>query len=84
MTWNYRLCKQTYKNDIGYDEVFYEIKEAYYNKNGEIWAVTERAQSVYSETIDGVKQCLEWMQVALQKDIVDLDTFVFAKQDPPN
>jgi hypothetical protein len=84
MTWNYRLCKQTYKNEVGYDEVFYEIREAYYNKAGEICAVTERAQSVYGETIDGVKQCLEWMQVALQKDIIDLDTFVFAKQDPPN
>lgn len=80
--WNYRLCKTTYNKGEEYEEVGYEIREAYYNKDGGIWAVTEEAKGVYSdEGIDGVKQVLEWMKLALDKDIIDLDTFVFAKAD---
>ena len=80
MTWNYRLCKQTYKDTVGHDELFYEIREAYYNKDGGIWAVTENAKGVCGDTPADIKQCLEWMQIALQKDIIDLDTFIFAER----
>ncbi len=80
MTWNYRLCKQTYRGD-GYEEDSYEIREAYYNKDGSIWAVTENAKGVYGDTIESAKECITWMQQAFEKEIIDLDTFVFAKAD---
>ena len=77
MTWNYRVCKETYGNGTQNVEIGYSIREAYYNKNGGIWAVTERAKSPYGESIEEIKQCLELMRLALNKEVIDLDTFVF-------
>jgi lactam utilization protein B len=81
MTWNYRVCKSVYKDD-GYEEVNYEIHEAYYNPDGSIWAVTENAVSVHGENPEEVKAVLEKMNAALEKEVLDLDTFVFAPQQP--
>lgn len=78
--WNYRVCKSTYKGD-GYEEVTYEIREAYYNADGSIWAVTETAKGVFGDNIQEIKQCLEWMQLAVNKEVIDLDTLVFAPMD---
>lgn len=97
--WNYRLCKKTHRTDENDPDkiicVSYEIHEAYYNDDGEIWAVTEDAVTVgaYMEYIDRLDeteeeklvelaQTLGWMQLALAKGIIDLDTYVFADQDP--
>ena len=84
MSWNYRLCKETYRKDCADEEVGYSIREAYYNKNGGIWAITEHAIGVYGESVDDIKRCLEWMQSALEKEIIDLDVFVFEKADSDN
>ena len=80
MSWNYRLCKSVYKG-ADYEEVTYDIREAYYNKDGGIWAITDNAVGIVGEDIDSVKQSLTWMQLALEKEVIDLDTFVFAKAD---
>ena len=80
MTWNYRLCKETYK-DNDYEEVGYQIKEAYYNKAGGIWAVTENGASIYGESVEEAKEVLKKMQLVFEKEVLDLDGFVFAKAD---
>jgi len=79
--WNYRVCKETYSKNTQDEEVMYTIREAYYNKDGGIWAVTEGAKGVSGESIDDLKQALEWMHLAINKEVLDLDTFVFAKAD---
>ncbi len=81
MTWNYRLCKETYSKGTQDEEVGFEIREAYYNKSGGVWAVTETAARPFGESPDELKNVLERMNTALEKDIIDLDTFVFAKPD---
>ena len=78
--WNYRLCKKTHKYDT-YEEVLFSIHEAYYNKAGGIWAITEESVNVYGDSIDDVKQALSWMNLALSKETIDLDTLVFDKPD---
>lgn len=78
--WNYRLCKSTYHGD-GYEEVTIDIREVYYNDDGSIWAVTENAVGIVGETVDEVKSALEKMNLALGKDIIDLDTIVYSKPD---
>ena len=80
MTWNYRLCKETYK-DGDFEEVGYQIKEAYYNKEGGIWAVTENGASIYGESVEEAREVLQKMQSAFEKEVLDLDGFVFAKAD---
>jgi len=80
MSWNYRVCKSTYTvGDIS--EASFEIREVYYNKVGDITAVTENAVGVVGDDIDEIKIVLGKMQLALSKDVVDLDTIVFAKYD---
>ena len=81
MSWNYRVCKETYKPGTPQEEVSFEIKEVYYNKSGEIWAVSENGASVYGETPDEVNEVLEKMNRATNKEVIDLDTLVFAKRD---
>ena len=78
--WNYRLCKQTYRSE-SFEEVAYEIREAYYNKDGGIWAVTENAARPFGESPGELTTVLDRMKTALDKEIIDLDTFVFARQD---
>jgi len=80
MTWNYRVVRTTY-NDNDYDEVSYQIKEAYYNKAGGIWAVTENGASIYGESVEEAKEVLKKMQLVFEKEVLDLDGFVFAKAD---
>lgn len=79
--WDYRLVKVTYNKGEEHEEVAYEIREAYYNKDGSIWAVTEEAKGIYGEDIAGILQVLEWMKMATEKEIIDLDTFVFVEPD---
>lgn len=96
--WNYRLCKKTHRGDTNDPNkvtcVSYEIHEAYYNKDGSVWAITEDPVTVgsyleFMEEIDEIEaeklaelgKTLDWMRLALDKEIIDLDTYVFAQPD---
>ena len=87
-TWNYRLCKETVREHDGTPVFYYSLREAYYNDNEEVWAVTENAVGIgfdqYSfDTFDPVEETassLARMQQALERPILDLDTIVFAEQ----
>ena len=78
MSWNYRLCKSTYKG-ADYEEVSFTIREVYYNKDGTIWAVTENGTSPFGENVEEVKDVLAKMSSAFEKEIIDIDTLIFAK-----
>jgi hypothetical protein len=81
-TWNHRVVKVTYNKGEAGEEVAYEIREAYYNKDGSIWAVNDSATGVYSdEGIEGLMVSLTRMTNACKQEIIDLDTFVFAQAD---
>lgn len=77
MTWNYRVCKTTYTGE-GFEEVNYEIHEAYYNKDGSIWAVTQNAVAAHAESVQELKEVLSKMAEALNKPVIDLDDYTFA------
>lgn len=87
-TWNYRLCSETAREHDGKPVIYYSLREAYYNDDGEIWAVTENATGLgfdrypFEDTdpLDTVRVSLDRMRLALDKPIVDLDTIVFASQ----
>lgn len=72
MTWNYRLYKQTYAKGTEIEEVSFTIRETYYDENGKINGYTEPV-SPQSESVEGMKWVLEKMQLALNKDVIDLD-----------
>lgn len=72
MTWNYRVCKETYKLGTPDAEEYYSIREVYYDGD-KITSVTENAVGVSGYTFEEIQFSLEKMQLALNKDIVDID-----------
>ena len=94
MSWNYRICKTTttgeYPGGEKWTNICYAIHETYYNPAGEIWATTENPIPPLADTAPGtdneteeeclasIRDQLEKMTAALDKDVVDLDTIVFA------
>lgn len=86
MSWNYRVCKETINEFTSYS-----IREAYYNDDNGIWAVSKDPMSAYSEIMDNdlteegalkeLKSDLDKMLLALDKDIIDLTDFVFAEHE---
>lgn len=76
MSWNYRLCKQTYG-----DEVLYGIHEVYYNKSGKITAVTLNPVTFTAETSEEVRTSIERAAIAFNRDVVDLDTIEYAPEE---
>jgi len=79
--WNYRLCKITYQPGTEWEEVSYEIREAYYNEDGSIWAITDTVVGVYGASVEETQKCIERMNLAYNKEVIDLDTFVFAPRN---
>jgi len=84
--WNNRVCKET-KGDT----VTYEIREVYYNDDGEIWAVTQEPVGVHSAVWDigfpedfflnEMKETIRRLDKAMTQPIIDLDTIIFASND---
>jgi hypothetical protein len=72
MTWNYRVCKETYKPGTPEAEEYYSIREVYYDGD-KITGVTEKAAGIGGYDIEDIKFSLEKMQLALNKDVVDID-----------
>jgi len=77
MTWNHRVVKKTYTLLEGTDNEFtedqYGIHEAYCDENGKVFGITKEPVSPTGETVDELKQSLEWMKNALDAPILDYD-----------
>lgn len=75
MSWNYRVVKHIDKG-----EMWYAIHEAYYNKAGDIYAISTDEMSPHGETIKELKSDFRMMQKALNAPILDYD-MEFAEMD---
>ena len=100
MTWNYRVCKRTYSGTLPnstetWSCVDYGIHEVYYNKAGEITAVTKNQMTPSSDIEDDDKteaEALEelsntlhkMMGRALTEPILDLDNMTYADWNNDN
>ena len=69
MTWNHRVIRQVCDG-----EVYFGIYEVYY-KDGVPDMCTEDAIGVCAESLDGLKQTLEWMQKALEQPVLKMSDF---------
>lgn len=86
-TWNHRIVKKrdpNYKEGSAWPEFFYEIHEAHYNDNGKLCAITEDAISPYGETIEDIKEVLEWMLKACDNPILIDGEIEYAPWDDEN
>jgi len=80
MIWNYRVCKETYSKGTQDEEEYYSIREVYYNDD-KITSVTENPVGVSGYNIEDLKFSLEKMQLALNKDVIDVDKLFPPKLD---
>ena len=56
-----------------YHEDLYGIHEAYYDENGKVFAITEESTGPSGNTLEELKQSLEWMEKSLEHPILDYD-----------
>ena len=70
--WNYRVVRterQTKKEQ--YD--IYQLYEVYYDDDGKIEGMTENAMQPYGESIEELKNDLQWMIEALREPVLDME-----------
>jgi hypothetical protein len=71
MTWNYRVVRFKNNEDI---EEYYEIKEVFYDKQGNISGYTD--SSVVSESFEGILDVLDLMRSATSKAVINEADFL--------
>ena len=72
--WNYRVFKRIHNHKYLHEpETLYEIREAFYDNNGEVngWAETP---DVIADSLDGLKWTLNKMMEGCDKPIIDDNT----------
>lgn len=73
MSWNHRVTKRICGDKNLCEETLYEIREVFYDENGDISAITEKPQ-VIAESLDGLKWTLQKMLDCCEKPIIDYNT----------
>lgn len=67
--WNHRVMKRT----LGDGSEYYGIHEVFYNDDGSIYAFTKNSMDVFGESVEDLRQTLEWMLKCLEHPILDYD-----------
>lgn len=71
MSWNYRVTRTHVTTPDGPQNV-YEIREAYYDENGQVTSWSENPIAPYGETWHELAEDLVKMQRAISMAIIDL------------
>ena len=77
MTWNHRVVKEVLDNG---DEWF-TVREVFYNDDGSIFAYTEEPADVCGESIDEIREYLQWCLNCLDKPILEEGKVEFIYKD---
>jgi hypothetical protein len=70
MSWNHRIL--AHKDG---DEMYFQIHEVYYDKEGKPDGYTANGVSVGAESLDGIKWVLDKMKECVNKPILSADDF---------
>ena len=83
--WNHRVFKKFVKyHDSEDGEWTFNIRETYYNSEGEITMHSNEPRPALSEDLEGLKWTLRKMLEACDKEVLDEDKMVYAKNDFDN
>lgn len=72
MSWNYRVVR------FDSEEEYYEIKEVFYNDKGEPTGYSDAVCG--AETYDGLFKCMELMQSAHSKPVLNDEDFSWNRE----
>lgn len=81
MTWNHRVVKKVFNKGTENEEEQYSIREVFYNSDGAIFAHTENPIDLACESLEGLKQYIEWCLNAFDKPILIDGEVEFAKDN---
>ncbi len=65
MGWNHRIFRS-----VDHGEEIFTVREVMFNNEGHIWGWTEAIEPL-GNTLDELKQELEWMREACDKHVID-------------
>ncbi len=75
--WNHRVVKKIYEN--GEEE--YSIREVFYNDAGEIYGYTINPVDLVCETLENLREYIQWCLNCLDKPILEDGKVEFASDD---
>jgi len=64
--WNHRVFREVLFN--GKD--WYTVREVFYNKDGSIYAHTEEPVDISGESVEGIREYVEWILDCLDKSVL--------------
>jgi len=76
--WNHRVLKKAFEDT---DEVQYGVYEVFYNDAGEIYAHTNTPIELACETMEGLREYIEWCLKSLDDPILEYGKIKFASDD---
>ncbi len=79
MSWNYRVVKRTYK-----EEVTYSIHEAYYNYTGNVDMISENPIAPIGETIEELEEDMKHYRAAMNKPVINYEDIGASKDAVDN
>jgi len=79
--WNHRVVKKIYNEGKENEEEQYSVREAHYNDNGDLYAYTEEPVDLACESMEALKEYIQWCLNCLDKPILEDGKVVFAKDD---
>jgi hypothetical protein len=65
--WNHRVVKAVYPDG----EEWFSVREVFYNADGSIYAYTEKPVDIAGESIDALREYLQWCMNCLDKPILE-------------
>ena len=74
-TWNHRVLAHKSKNPNCKGEIYFQIHEVYYNKDGNPNSYTEKGVSVGGDGYAALQWVLAEMLICLTKPVLDSDNF---------
>lgn len=81
MYWNHRVMQRVDGAGTKFEETNYYIVEVYYNEDGSILGWSEK-EDVMSDSVEGIRQTLTWMQESLLKPIlIEAELLAKAEKD---
>ena len=64
--WNHRILQET----LPTGELWFSIRETFYNDDGSIYAYTEQPIDVSGYSVDEIRETLQWMLTCLDKPVL--------------
>jgi hypothetical protein len=78
--WNHRVVKETFNKGKLNEEDWYSVREVFYNDDGSIYSYTIEPVDIAGNSIDDLREYLQWCLNCLDKPIL-IDGEVEFKDD---